>query len=258
MIYLFSEEGFRELDKICQARTLFAFDFDGTLAAIVENPENAKMTVEVESALKELSALAPSAVITGRGLDDIRQKVPFETLHHIGNHGIEGVHVNEELRAQFKNAVAGWMDQLTQFFVNRERDDFLIEDKIYSLSVHYRASKDPHEAVALILEGVRSLEPVPRIIYGDCVVNMVPVGAPHKGDALMELVKREKVEKVFFIGDDQTDEDVFGLDEPSLMAVKVRTPGPVVVPTHAKYYIRSQKEILPLLLHMTERLHKLK
>jgi trehalose 6-phosphate phosphatase len=258
MIYLFSKDGIEELERYCDADTLFAFDYDGTLAAIVDDPNLAVTNGEVYKALRELIKLAPTAVITGRALSDIRARIPLEAIHHIGNHGIEGVPISKPQMADFKNFTAGWVAQLAQYFIKAERGDLLIEDKVFSLSIHYRKVLDPHAAVALILKAVSELTPLPRVIYGDCVVNLLPSGAPHKGHALLELALKAKAKKIFFIGDDQTDEDVFGLDEPRLMSVKVRTPGPVDVPTHAKYYINSQIEMLPLLRVIIERLRKLK
>lgn len=41
------------------------------------------------------------------------------------------------------------------------------------------------------------------------MVNLVPPDAPHKGSALGALMQREGMERLIYLGDDETDEDVF-------------------------------------------------
>jgi trehalose-6-phosphatase len=53
------------------------------------------------------------------------------------------------------------------------------------------------------------MEPAPRIVLGKSVINLIPAGAPHKGVALLELMVHLKIQCALYIGDDDTDEDVF-------------------------------------------------
>lgn len=66
-------------------------DYDGTLAPITDNPNNTAMPAEIESMLNSL-AKNPKvfmAVISGRGLEDIKKKVGIKGITYSGNHGIE-------------------------------------------------------------------------------------------------------------------------------------------------------------------------
>ena len=69
---------------------------------------------------------------------------------------------------------------------------------------------------------------------------MLPEGAPHKGLALLKERDRLRCDTAIYVGDDVTDEDVFGLDEPGrLLAIRV---GPSS-PSQASYYVRSQAAV---------------
>ena len=80
----------RLLSAFAQSRCLLAFDFDGTLAPIVSDPDRAKMRSSTNDLLLELSRLYPCVVISGRSVADVRQRVVGLGLKGIvGNHGIE-------------------------------------------------------------------------------------------------------------------------------------------------------------------------
>ncbi|MCH2242672.1 MAG: hypothetical protein MK041_12270, partial [Aquabacterium sp.] len=91
MHYLFSEEGSRALDYAAVGRTLFAFDFDGTLAPIVARPEHAHLLPGVGEALSRLAETAPVAVISGRDRATLLQRLPPALAYVVGNHGNEGL-----------------------------------------------------------------------------------------------------------------------------------------------------------------------
>ena len=58
-----------------------------------------------------------------------------------------------------------------------------IENKTFSVAVHYRRSREKKRARAAILAAAAALGPV-RVIGGKQVVNILPEKAPHKGIAL--------------------------------------------------------------------------
>ena len=111
------------------------------------------------------------------------------------------------------------------------------------MAVHYRHARKRNLTRRAILSVAQSLEDV-RLVGGKLVVNLVVPDAPHKGLAL----ERERVhfacDTVIYVGDDDTDEDVFQMDRPGqLLSIRVgrkRTSA-------ASYYIRSQAEIDRLL-----------
>jgi trehalose 6-phosphate phosphatase len=77
-----------------------------------------------------------------------------------------------------------------------------------------------------------------RVFGGKQVVNLVPVSAPHKGDALAAERARTGCKWVLFVGDDENDEDAFALAGhivPIRIGRKQRS--------HARYYLRTQSEV---------------
>jgi trehalose 6-phosphate phosphatase len=83
-----------------------------------------------------------------------------------------------------------------------------------------------------------------RIVGGKLVFNLLPERAPHKGLALRAARARFGCETALYVGDDETDEDVFALDEHgTLLTVRVeRSRG-----SCAAYYLQDQDEIDPFL-----------
>ena len=118
-----------------------------------------------------------------------------------------------------------------------------IENKTFSIAIHYRRSREKKKARAAILEAAAALGPI-RVIGGKQVVNILPEGAPHKGIALERERDRLRRDTAIYVGDDETDEDVFGLDQPGrLLTVRV---GPKRT-SQASYYVKSQAAVDDLL-----------
>jgi trehalose 6-phosphate phosphatase len=93
------------------------------------------------------------------------------------------------------------------------------------------------------MKAISALDGAPRVIPGKAVLNVVPVGGPHKGIALSRVMKHAGVKFGFFIGDDYTDEDVFGMADHRLLTVRVGNGST----SQAQYYIRRQGDIDQLL-----------
>jgi trehalose 6-phosphate phosphatase len=121
-----------------------------------------------------------------------------------------------------------------------------IENKRYSLSVHYRKARRRLEARNAIRAAIAAL-PVPmRTIPGKLVLSVLPERAPNKGQALLELRALEQADIALYCGDDVTDEDVFKIDEPEyLVGVRVG----LWKGSAAPYFLRNQGEIDILLEH---------
>ena len=66
MIYAFSPEGVACLAAVLATDPLLAFDIDGTLAPIVERPDEARLPDDVQRCLAELAREFTVAIITGR------------------------------------------------------------------------------------------------------------------------------------------------------------------------------------------------
>jgi trehalose 6-phosphate phosphatase len=227
------------LAQFAWSRVLVAFDFDGTLAPIVAERDQARMRQTTSLLLDQVCRLYPCAVISGRSRGDVAERTNGAPLCHIlGNHGLEpGKHM-----AEFERQIATVRPLLEAALANLSSVD--VEDKRFSLAVHYRRSREKRAARRAIHAAVLAL-PIPmRTIPGKLVINVLPDKAPHKGDALTHLRALERADTAIYVGDDATDEDVFELDQPGrLLSVRVgHSSG-----SAANYYVRDQREVDTLL-----------
>lgn len=230
------------LAQIAFSRVLFAFDFDGTLAPIVEWRDDAAMRASTASLLAALCELYPCAVISGRGKADVSGRLGGAAVKYvIGNHGLEPGASLDEYAEEIGRARA-----LLEAALQGEQGVDL-EDKRYSLALHYRRSRHRQRAREAILSAIACLPVRMRIVAGKLVVNLIPERAPNKGDALLDLRDRERADTAFYIGDDVTDEDVFRLDEPGrLLTVRIGESQS----SAAAYYLRDQRAIDRLLARL--------
>lgn len=233
------------------APVLYAFDFDGTLSRIVRDREAACLAPSVRRWLDALSRCVPTAVISGRALPDLRARVGPNITYLVGNHGVEGADTPSSVIVQARELCAGWQRQLMGIpLAELGRVGVTLEDKDYSLTFHYRLSPNKPRARQLLFETVARLTPAPRLILGKAVVNAMPAGVPHKGDALLALLRRAGLERALYVGDDDTDEDAFALADERIFSVRVglkRT-------SRAHWYLAGQTEVAPLLALLVEML----
>jgi trehalose 6-phosphate phosphatase len=129
-----------------------------------------------------------------------------------------------------------------------------IENKRYSLSVHYRQALD-HDYVEQWLHNLFSqLVPMPRIISGKCVFNLVPQNATHKGDALEKLMSSQNFRSAIYVGDDVTDEDVFRLHRHDVLTVRIENS----IDSSAEFFLRRSQDIKHFLDELIVRLRVLR
>jgi len=244
----FSPAGRKALAALPPSKTLLAFDFDGTLAPIVANPQEAYTTESLLPLMDQLSQQTNVAVITGRALRDVRKRLHFKPDFLVGNHGMEGLKEFNAKAAQAKRVCRRWMTQLKRDLAGLpKKHGIVVEDKGHSLSLHYRHARNRSQAKAWLAQEIDNLWPEPRVIPGKMLFNVLPQGAPHKGLALKALMKRRGCSHAIFIGDDDTDEDAFGQPGP-ILSVRVGRKSS----SQARFYIPGQKE-MPALLHEISR-----
>ena len=245
---LFSQPGRRRLDQVLQTGVLCVFDFDGTLAPIVPHPDDAHLPDEVFQRLLALSQLAPVGVLTGRSLEDIRERLGFEPHYLVGNHGLQGQPGWEAKSAGYQAQCDSWARQLAP---GLPRDPgIFIENKQYSLSLHYREAADPARAHDQLRELAQELEPLPRIMEGKFLLNLLPSSACDKGSAMQKLIDISGCSTAIYVGDDVTDEDAFRLRHPGLLSIRIEPHEQ----SAAEFYLPRRHDIVHLLDHMVERL----
>lgn len=226
------------LQQFAWSKVLLAFDYDGTLAPIVSDPNRANMRDSTRRILDELAQRYPCIVISGRAQRDALRRLHGVRVHEVvGNHGMEPWHATSELA----ELVESWRPLLESRLGRLQ--GIKLEDKVFSLAVHYRQSREKKKARAAIEDAAAKLGEV-RLIGGKQVVNILPKGAPHKGIALERERARLECDTAIYVGDDETDEDVFSLDQPGrLLSIRVGMRRS----SSAAYYIESQREIDMLL-----------
>lgn len=244
MKHVFSDSGLRNLEAFCFSECLFAFDYDGTLAKIVQTPSQALMSKTTEKLLRELSRISDVAIISGRSIRDIKRLLKIKPRRLIGNHGLEGLQKSHFSSDVAFKACQKWKKILAKAM--EKEVGISIENKRFSLAIHYRMSRQKKEAKARILASIKTLDPQPRLIMGKYVANLVPAGAPHKGFALIELMNELKLSCAIYVGDDDTDEDVFALPESHILTIRVGKK----INSRARFFLKQQTEINRLIKHM--------
>lgn len=243
--YLLNPMNMRVLESFFFAKTLLAFDFDGTLAPICSDPAKAGMTPRVSDLFRELAKLCPVAIITGRSIEDMKQHLPDEPITIIGNHGCEGLQPPEVLQ-KIKQDCDSWMRLLDKNYGELERLGVVIEHKTFSLSLHYRTSHSPQIAAALI-QYLASKFSNAVVSPGKYVFNVTSYRAWDKGTALDHLLYAKNYHFGVYFGDDITDENVFRLPSNKILSVKIG-----LEPTRARYYLKHQKEMEGVLSYLVK------
>jgi trehalose 6-phosphate phosphatase len=244
--YLFASEGLVALTRYVAPDTLFAFDLDGTLAPIVAEYSEAQVAEPVRTSLRRLAKLATVAVITGHSRKDALAILGFEPHLLVGSHGADWPPHEKARNWQFVANCLKWRDTLggALFYVQGVE----IEFKSESLSIHYRKALDPVPALSAINAAVDVLVPSPRKIGGKYVLNLLPMDALTKGEALIAAMDRFGAKRSIFFGDDVTDEEVFQLENVDVFGIHIGEDDH----TSASYCLRNQSEMLGLLDSMVE------
>lgn len=234
MRYVLSRESREVLRRLTASKVLRAFDFDGTLAPIVGDPDRARMRAGTRRLLRRLASDYPCVVISGRSRADLRNKLAGTGIRRmIGNHGAEPWKGEPGVRRQ----TAQWYSVLAKELL--PLDGVRVENNGLSVTVHYRRCPLKGQARSQILQVASSFQGA-RLISGKEAISIVSKTAPNKGAALREELDRLGCHRALYIGDDETDEDVFTLDE-RLQILTIRVGRSLT--SRAAYFIRSQNEI---------------
>jgi trehalose 6-phosphate phosphatase len=200
-------------------RMLLGLDFDGTLAPIVPRPEDAALPAATRPVLARLAARPDTdvALISGRGLRDLADRVALPGVYYAGNHGLEiegpGVSRVHEEAAAARTRLAALADRIRTAV--GAVPGAIVEDKGLTLSVHYRMVSDEvaQQRVRAVAHACGAEEPLLLVSDGRKVVEIRPAVDWHKGRALRFLrnviLGAAAGAPVLFVGDDRTDEDAF-------------------------------------------------
>jgi trehalose 6-phosphate phosphatase len=241
--YLFSPSNLKLLEMFASSNVLLVFDYDGTLAPLVDSPADARLRPSTQRLLRRASKLCPCVVITGRAqADAVGRLRGLEVCRVVGNHGAEPSPNGHAIQRR----VHQWLPLLKARLAGRQ--GVIIENKELSVAVHYRQARNRSSTRRAVLSAARSLENV-RLVGGKLVVNVLASEAPHKGLAMERERAHFACDTVIYVGDDDTDEDAFRIDRPGqLLSIRVGQKRTSAAP----YYVRNQAEIDRLLATLVE------
>ena len=226
------------LRKFVRGRVLLAFDFDGKLSPLVARAEDATMRPRTAALFTAVAHRYPCVIVTGRRASDLKRRigtVPVAAV--VGNHGADSA-VN---RIEVRRTVAAARRAITDIVASEP--DSWIENKTYSLSVHFRPAHNTERYLAHLRRAVGTV-PHTGLVPGKNVLNIVAANAPDKGHAVEQLMRSLRCDRVLFIGDDETDERVFRhLPTSQLLGIRIG-PAPH---SRAAYLLDKQADVDVLL-----------
>ncbi len=238
---LLTPEGMAALRAAMDKSALLAFDFDGTLAPIVDDPDTARPSAAVIEVMADLTRRHTVAIVSGRARDDVIARLGFSPQVVVGNHGADDE--RRHWSADTLAAVVAWQDRLIANRSSLAHAGVTLEDKGESWTLHYRSAPDPSRARLEISRFIGDLHPRLRAFDGKCCVNIVAIESPDKGDAVERLAQDMRAACVIYFGDDVTDESVYQRHE-EWVTVHV---GRDIAAREARFYLEQQGDVLAAL-----------
>lgn len=232
-------------------------DFDGTLSPIVERPELAAMDSAMRATVERIAGLCPVAVVSGRDLPDVRQRVSLDDIYYAGSHGFDiagprGTH-HEHRKGADALPVLDSAETMLRAAV-KDIKGALIDRKHFSIAVHYRLVRDADvAAVEAAVDAALAHHAGLRKGHGKKVFELQPDVDWDKGAAVRWLLRtlalvRPEVLPIY-VGDDVTDEDAFrALAGDGLCFAVLDT----LRPTAAHFRLADPDEVRLLLLALAD------
>jgi trehalose 6-phosphate phosphatase len=191
-------------------------DIDGTLLDLAPTPREVWVPPGLSKTLGRLLMRTSGALalVSGRSLNDIDLIFAPEQFPAVGGHGAE-MRISSESEAVATHAPP--MDKELKrrlAAIAKLSPGILLEDKGYSLALHYRLAPHAEKAIYAAVSLIRAdLPNAPiEVLPGKCVCEIKHSGF-NKATGVLELMTHEpfRGRRPIFIGDDVTDEAVFGI-----------------------------------------------
>ncbi|MDW7773881.1 MAG: trehalose-phosphatase [Desulfobulbaceae bacterium] len=235
--------------KLLRQGTLAVFlDYDGTLTPIVRDPSEARLDHRTRQALQKLAEHLFVAVISGRGLADVRNSVGLENLVYAGSHGFEvsgskGYFEEEAEKNTYLAALEKAEQELNPFAADLA--GVTIERKPFAIAVHYRqAAEDTVPALREKVDGIARRFAELKKTTGKKIFELRPDVDWDKGKALQSMLAQFFTDcsrvTPLYIGDDTTDEDAFRSIADNGISILVSDRPPR---TAARYVLRDPSEV---------------
>lgn len=263
MEYLFDH--WSRIKKSFKCRHLFIFlDFDGTMAPIVKAPAKAVLGQGIRTLLGRLAdnPRVELTFISGRNIEDLKNKIGFRNVIYSGNHGLEiegpKIKFKPVVPPRFKKALEKIKDDLkTETSLIK---GILIEDKGLSLSLHYRlVDKRQVSQVKRVFHKIVALPRLRNQIRtrsGKMVLEVLPPVDWDKGKAVLWILAKKAFlsgivkPMPVYIGDDITDEDAFKALKRKGLAIFVGKQKK----SYARYYLKGPRGVAAFLKKLSAEL----
>ncbi len=250
-------EHLEELKERCKrgGGVLLLFDFDGTLAPIVEHPDMAKLLPGWRGRLESLKKISgiTLGIVTGREIGSIKERIGISAMLIASDHGSE-VWRGEELGVKYAGKNCEHLKELAGDARGELGgvDGVVIEEKKYSVAIHYRMVDSSIRGS--VKERVEKLtdEYCKKYdwenMYGKELIEVRPSDSWDKGDAVGWIRKNYAPNSIpIYVGDDTTDEDAFRAIGSDGITIRVGKK----MGSAATYYIDSVDDMVPWLEWMT-------
>lgn len=210
--------------KIKKSTSIFLLlDFDGTLCPIVNHPDLVEVDRDIKSILKKLNRTKGIILgfVSGRPVADVKKHLKLKDVYCVGNHGLElKKPKSRKVEILSENKIKKSLKLLKDIVgILRKKikpyEGVWLEDKKYSLSLHYRMADKKNALIAKRIFGEVTQEiekkKLVRITKGKKVLEIRLPQNQNKGTAVLKLKKMHLKEApvLIYLGDDVTDEDVF-------------------------------------------------
>jgi len=239
-------------NRLAGSPLIIMLDIDGTLAPIAPRPQDTVMPQGTRRAVATLASRpgVHVALVSGRGAADARRLVSVGNSWVIGNHGLEVADPQGETEIApeaepYRGAIAQASLKIASAVTHVV--GVTLEDKTWTLSVHYRLADD-----AVVPRLKAAIDAIAhqhglRVTQGKKLFELRPPVDVHKGTAVLALARRlgglVPGTSVVFAGDDQTDEDAFRiLREHGPEPVTVRV-GEADIPTAAEFRLPDPEAV---------------
>ncbi len=229
---------------------LLCLDFDGTLAPIVEEPDDAAMAPDCRPILDGLAEerSVEVAVVSGRAIDDLRDRVDLDDVVYAGNHGLELQRGERTEVVPEADEQRRAIDEVCADVAERTASipGVTVEHKGVTATVHYR--QVPGEGEAAVVDAVEAAvadaDADFEVLDGKQIREIRPRVDWDKG-RVVELLAEDVPDdwEEVYVGDDTTDEDAFEVVEPDGLGVLVGDDAD----TAASMRVRDREDVATLL-----------
>ncbi|CAO2040650.1 unnamed protein product [Urochloa humidicola] len=243
-------------------KVVMFLDYDGTLSPIVADPDAAYMSDAMRAAVRDVAKNFPTAIVSGRCRDKVRNFVGLSELYYAGSHGmdIKGPSSNpESVLCQPASEFLPVIDEVYKLLVEKTKSTpgAKVENNKFCLSVHFRCVDEKRwNALAEQVKAVIKDYPKLKLTQGRKVLEIRPSIMWDKGKALeflLESLGFANCSDVLpvYIGDDRTDEDAF-----KVLRKRGQGIGILVTKcpkeTNASYSLQDPSEVMDFLLRLVD------